>query len=82
MKNNDRTIKYFMYCRKSSEDNKERQMQSIESQEKELKIIAEKNGLEIVKIFREEKSAHSRGRPIFGDMMRRIENGEANAILI
>jgi len=57
-------------------------MQSIESQEKELKIIAEKNGLEIVKIFREEKSAHSRGRPIFGDMMRRIENGEANAILI
>src|SRR3989344_8199702 len=75
------TIKYFMYCRKSSEDNKERQMQSIESQEKELNRVAKEQNLRIVEIFREEKSAHVRGRHIFGEMMDRIEKGEANAIL-
>ena len=69
-----------MYCRKSSEDNKERQMQSIESQEKELKKMVDEDGLEIVDIFREEKSAHTRGRAKFGDMLNRLEKGEANAI--
>ena len=75
-------LKYFMYCRKSSEDNKERQMQSIESQEKELLALAKDLNLEIIKTFREEKSAHKRGRPIFGEMMSKIEVGEANAILV
>lgn len=80
MENKNQTTKYFMYCRKSSEDNKERQMQSIESQEKELKRIAEEDGLIIVDIFREEKSAHTRGRAKFGNMLDRLEKGEANAI--
>ena len=75
------TIKYFMYCRKSSEDNKERQMQSVESQERELKKLVEELKLEVVEIFREEKTAHVRGRKTFSEMMTRIEYGEANAIL-
>jgi len=56
-------------------------MQSIESQEKELKRLAEDQGLHVVKIFREEKSAHTRGRKIFGTMMAGLERGEANSIL-
>lgn len=56
-------------------------MQSVESQEKELTGLAKENGFEIIDIFREEKSAHVRGRPKFGEMMSRIEAGEANAIL-
>ena len=74
-------IKYFVYCRKSSEDNKERQMQSIESQEGELMRVVEEQKLQVVKVFREEKSAHTRGRSLFGKMMEGLENGEANAIL-
>ena len=79
--NIDGTIKYLMYCRKSSEDNKERQMQSVESQERELNKVVEDFKLNVVRIFREEKSAHTRGRAIFGEMMNMIENGEANGIL-
>src|SRR3989338_3942903 len=79
--NIDGTIKYLMYCRKSSEDNKERQMQSVESQERELNKVVEDFKLNVVRIFREERSAHTRGRAIFGEMMNMIENGEANGIL-
>src|SRR3990167_1662199 len=72
---------YLGYCRKSSEDNKERQMQSIESQEKEISRVAEDQKLNVVDTVREEKSAHTRGRQGFNKMMEQIENGEANAIL-
>lgn len=75
-------IKYFVYARKSSEDNKERQMQSIESQEKELQPIIENQKLKVVDTIKEEKSAHTRGRLGFTKMMSRIENGEANGILV
>lgn len=77
-----RAIKYYEYCRKSSEDNKERQMQSIESQEKELRRLIEEQHLEVVGVFKEEKSAHTRGRIEFGKMMSGIEDGKANAILV
>src|SRR3989344_733310 len=76
-----KTIKYFMYCRKSSEDNKERQMQSVESQKNELNKLVKDQQLEVVEIIEEERTAHVRGRPKFNKMMERIENGEANAIL-
>ena len=82
MNKQDNIIKYFEYCRKSSEDNKERQMQSIESQEKELELIIKEQNLYVERIFKEEKSAHTRGRPEFGKMMNALERGEANAILV
>lgn len=74
-------LRYFIYCRKSSEDNRERQMQSIESQEAELKELIKEKNLEVVEIFREEKSAHVPGRKIFNEMLKRIEEGEANGLL-
>ena len=73
-------LKYFIYCRKSTED-KDRQVLSIDAQLFELKAIAANQGITIVETFTETKSAKESGRPVFNDMVRRIERGEANAIL-
>jgi DNA invertase Pin-like site-specific DNA recombinase len=72
--------RYFTYCRKSSED-QEHQMLSIESQRLELNKYAEKEHLTIVAIKEEAKSAKSPGRPVFNDLLKRIERGEADGIL-
>ncbi|MDP1580042.1 MAG: recombinase family protein [Candidatus Didemnitutus sp.] len=73
-------IKYFIYCRKSSED-EDRQMLSIDAQLSELKAIAVQNGCAVVETFTESMSAKGPGRPIFNEMLARIDRGEANAIL-
>jgi site-specific DNA recombinase len=72
--------KYFIYPRKSTED-EDRQMLSIEAQLSELHAITRQNNLSVVGTFTESKSAKEPGREIFNDMIRRIERGEANAIL-
>lgn len=71
---------YFLYCRKSSEE-EDRQALSIESQIGELERFAKKEQLRIVARFQESRSAKSPGRPIFTDVLRRIEKGEADGIL-
>ena len=73
-------MKHFIYSRKSSEDD-DRQALSIVAQLSELGAIAETNRLSVVETFSESKSAKEPGREIFNDMLRRIEAGEANAIL-
>ena len=73
-------IKYFIYCRKSSED-EDRQMLSIDAQLSELNTIARQSGVAVVETFTESKSAKGPGRPIFNEMLARIDRGEANAIL-
>ncbi len=78
----DTPVKYFEYLRKSSED-KKRQAISIPAQESELLTLIEQDALTIVDIFRESHSAKSRGqRQKFNTMVKRIEAGEANAILL
>ena len=72
--------KYFIYCRKSSED-EDRQILSIDAQLSELNAIALQNGMQVVATFTESKSAKEPGREVFNEMLRRIERGEANAIL-
>lgn len=76
-----RKLRYFIYCRKSSEA-EDRQVQSIETQIRELGEFAEKNGLEIVDIIYESQSAHTPGRPKFNEMIQRISAGEANGLLV
>ena len=73
-------LKYFIYCRKSSED-EDRQILSIDAQLSELNAMASENGMQIVGTFTESMSAKEPGREIFKDMLRRIERGEANAVL-
>lgn len=74
-------IKYFVYCRKSSEDS-QRQVASIGDQIKNLNSLVEREGLEVThKPFTEERSAKDPGRPIFNDVLDRIERGEADGLI-
>ncbi|OQC55141.1 MAG: hypothetical protein BWX53_00065 [Parcubacteria group bacterium ADurb.Bin016] len=77
----DAPLKYCLYARKSTESD-ERQIQSIDSQVKEMLQIAERENLEIVDIRRESKSAKDSGnRPIFKELLKDIAEEKFNAIL-
>lgn len=77
----DASLKYCLYARKSTESD-ERQVQSIDSQVKEMLQIAERENLEIVDIRRESKSAKDSGnRPIFKELLKDIAEEKFNAIL-
>ena len=81
MKQTNDTIKYFVYARKSSES-EDRQVQSIDDQINRLKELAQNLGLVIKHIYIEAKSAKTpNNRPIFDEMMQRIEKGDARGIL-
>ena len=73
-------IKYFIYCRKSSED-EERQVLSIEAQLTELREYAKQNDLFIVREYYESKTAKEPGRLVFNEMLGEIEKGSASGIL-
>lgn len=74
-------IRYFLYARKSSES-EDRQVQSIEDQTNGLKELANNLHLEIKEIISEAKSAKKpNNRPVFTEMLERIEKGEAEGIL-
>lgn len=61
----------FIYARKSTES-EDRQVLSIEAQINELKAVALRQGLKIVEVFSEAKSAKAPGRQIFENMMTRV----------
>lgn len=78
----EKETKYILYARKSSEQ-EDRQMLSIESQKTELQILINAEKLNVVKYLEESHSAKKRGmRPIFNTMVRDIEKGVANGILL
>lgn len=77
---NIKTIKYFLYARKSTEE-EDRQATSINDQIREMKKLADIKGLQIIDIFEESMSAKNIGRPIFREMLKRIEKGKATGIL-
>ena len=72
--------KFFLYARKST-DVEDKQVRSIEDQIAELRAFAKQENLNVVDIFIEKQSAKIPGRPIFNEMLNKIENGEANGIL-
>jgi len=72
--------KFFIYARKSTDD-KDRQIRSIEDQLAEVRELSTKLNLEIVDVLLEKKSAKKPGRPIFNQMIERMEKGEASGIL-
>jgi DNA invertase Pin-like site-specific DNA recombinase len=72
--------KFFLYARKST-DEPDRQVLSIEAQIAEVKEFALREGLNIVRTFVENQTAKEPGRPIFNEMLSRIEKGEVNGIL-
>ena len=72
--------KFFLYCRKST-DVEDKQVLSIEAQITELREFAKRENLQIVEVFIEKQTAKVPGRPIFNEMLEKIEIGEANGIL-
>ena len=77
---NAKPIRYFLYARKSSE-NEDKQVASVPSQIEELKKLAQEMSLNIIKVFTEEKSAKAPGRPVFGKMIEDIHKGRAEGIV-
>ena len=71
----------FIYCRKSSED-KDRQILSLDDQERICRELAEDKGLIILGVYKESKSAKRPDRrPEFLAMLKRMLAGEARNIL-
>ena len=71
---------FFLYARKST-DVEDKQVLSIEAQLAELRSFAIQEGLVIREELVEKYSAKNPGRPVFNDMIKRIETGEANGVL-
>jgi site-specific DNA recombinase len=73
-------MKYFIYARKSTDD-EERQILSIQAQLDELRMLATKEGLQVVREYIEAQTAKEPGRPVFNEMLAAMERGEAQGIL-
>jgi DNA invertase Pin-like site-specific DNA recombinase len=74
-------VKYCLYARKSTES-EEQQVLSIDSQIKEMLLIAERDGLEIVDIKRESHSAKAVGqREVFNEIVLYIRSGKFTGVL-
>src|SRR3989339_2289818 len=73
-------MRYFLYARKST-DVEDKQVLSIDAQLAELQALAKREQLNVVEVFVEKRSAKMPGRPMFGEMMARIQKGEAQGIV-
>ena len=74
MNNISQPTKYFLYIRKST-DEEDRQVLSLEAQLDECKEFAERENLEIMETFIEKKTAKVPGREIFNSVFDKIEGG-------
>ena len=78
--NNPTQDKYFIYARKST-DVEDKQVQSIDGQLDELRLLAKRENLIVVEELIEKQSAKIPGRPVFNKMLEKIERGQASGIL-
>lgn len=77
----EQKIKYVLYARKSTESD-EKQALSIDSQVKEMLVIAERESLNIVDIRRESHSAKDSGqRPVYQEILNDLRSGRYTGIL-
>ena len=73
--------RYVLYARKSTEG-EDRQVASIESQISVMSELAVELGLNIIEPITESSSGFKVGRTEFNRMIEKIENGEANGIVV
>jgi site-specific DNA recombinase len=73
-------MNYFLYARKST-DVEDKQVLSIEAQLSELRALAKQENLEVTAEFIEKRTAKMPGRPVFNEMLTRIQHGEAQGII-
>ena len=78
--NTPQTI-YGAYARKSSEQ-EDRQVASIPSQKREFNEYSKREKLSLKLILEESHSAKRPGRPVFSEMLKLIEKGEINGLLV
>src|SRR5207253_5627397 len=64
------------------QDERNRQVLSLSSQVRELRALGEREGIQIYQVLEESRTAKQPGRPVFNNMLDRIEAGEANGILV
>ena len=77
----EKPLKYVLYARKSMES-EEAQILSIDSQIKEMLLIADKDNLEIVETKKESHSAKEAGqRPVFNKIIEEIQQDKYDGIL-
>jgi len=77
----EKPLKYVLYARKSMES-EEAQILSIDSQIKEMLLIADKDNLNIVETKKESHSAKEAGqRPVFNEIVEEIKQDKYNGIL-
>ncbi len=74
-------LNYVIYCRKSS-DSEDKQVQSLETQIRELTDHAKKNELNVVEVIQESKSAFKTGRDGFNKIVKLLSTGKVNALLV
>jgi len=73
--------RYCLYARKSTETD-ELQALSIDSQIKEMRAMADRDGLEVAETRKESHSAKDSGqRPVFGQIIEDVKRGVFNGIL-
>ncbi|MFH1792687.1 MAG: recombinase family protein [Patescibacteria group bacterium] len=78
---NNKQVQYCLYARKSSESD-ERQAMSIDSQIKEMQVVAQREQLVVKEIREESHSAKLSGqRPVFNQLLIDIEQGVFSGIL-
>jgi DNA invertase Pin-like site-specific DNA recombinase len=73
--------RYFLYARKSTES-EDRQVASISAQVKVMSEVSNEIGLNIIETLDEASSGYHLGRKAFNDMLKRIEQGEADGIVV
>lgn len=73
-------LSFFLYARKST-DVEDKQALSIAAQLAELRQSAQREHLSVVAELIEKQSAKTPGRPLFNDMLARLEAGEAGGFL-
>ena len=73
-------MRFFLYARKSTDED-DRQLLSIDAQLREVRELAAREKVAIVREFVESRTAKQPGRPIFNEMLDAIESGEADGIL-
>lgn len=81
MKTDELKSRCFVYLRRS-QDREDRQQLSIEKQDEAVRQLVEDNEFEPIYMPPEERSAKHPGRPIFNEMVRRLENNEARRLVV
>src|SRR5262245_49495106 len=75
------TVKSFVYIRKSTDD-KKHQVLSLPAQNNALRTLAKQTCKSIYETIEESQTAKLPGRPLFNQMLNRIERGEASGLIV